>query len=67
MDIGPGELVIVLVAVLVMFGGARLPELARSLGQAHTELRRGLRDGERDDAPGDDRPRPPTPGGDDAR
>lgn len=66
MDIGPGELVIVLVVALLMFGGTKLPELARSLGQAHTEFRRGLRDGERDGLPGDE-PRPPTPGGDDAR
>lgn len=44
MDIGPGELVIVLVAVLLMFGGARLPEPARSLG--HDEPRPSAPDGD---------------------
>ncbi len=38
MDVGPAELIIVLVIVLLLFGGKKLPELARSLGQAKREL-----------------------------
>ena len=34
---GP-DLLIVLVIVLVLFGGAKLPQLARSLGEAKREL-----------------------------
>jgi sec-independent protein translocase protein TatA len=45
MDIGPAELIIVLIVVLVLFGGAKLPKLARSLGQAQTELRKGRLEG----------------------
>ena len=41
-------MLIVLVVVLVMFGGAKLPELARSLGQAQAEFRRGAREGAAD-------------------
>ena len=41
----PSELLIILVLVLVLFGGAKLPELARNLGRAQHELRRGLREG----------------------
>ncbi len=41
--IGPAELLIILVVVLVLFGSRKLPELARSMGQAATEFRRGLR------------------------
>jgi sec-independent protein translocase protein TatA len=40
---GP-DLIIVLVVVLVVFGGSQLPKLARSLGEAQRELRRGLSD-----------------------
>jgi sec-independent protein translocase protein TatA len=40
---GP-ELIIVLVVVLVLFGGAQLPKLARGLGEAQREFRRGLHD-----------------------
>lgn len=39
MDIGPGELIIVLGIVLVLLGPTQLPKLARSLGQAIGELR----------------------------
>ena len=48
MDIGVPELLIVLVAVLLLFGGKKLPELARSLGKAQNEFKKGLTDGESD-------------------
>jgi sec-independent protein translocase protein TatA len=41
--LGSTELLIVLVVLLVVFGGAQLPKLARSLGQAKRELHEGLR------------------------
>lgn len=36
--LGPTELIIILVIVLVIFGGERLPELARSLGKGVREF-----------------------------
>ena len=42
MSIGWGEVLVVLFLVLLLFGGKRLPELARSMGQAVNEFRRGL-------------------------
>ncbi len=41
-----GELIIILVIVLIVFGARRLPELARSLGQAKKEFSKGLREDE---------------------
>jgi sec-independent protein translocase protein TatA len=41
--IGP-ELLIVLAVVALLFGGTKLPGLARSLGSAKGEFERGLRD-----------------------
>ncbi len=38
------ELLIVLAVVLVIFGGAKLPQLARSLGKAKGEFHKGLRE-----------------------
>jgi sec-independent protein translocase protein TatA len=50
---GP-ELIIILIVILVLFGGSKLPKLARSLGQAQNEFKKGIRDGsEDDDAEGD--------------
>jgi sec-independent protein translocase protein TatA len=44
MTLGVPELLIVLVIVLVLFGSSRLPKLARSLGQASKEFRKGVDD-----------------------
>ena len=44
---GP-ELIIVLVVILVLFGGAKLPQLARSIGQAQKEFKKGLSDDDDD-------------------
>jgi sec-independent protein translocase protein TatA len=47
-DVGAPELLIIALVVLVLFGGAKLPELARSLGKAKSEFKKGL---EENDAP----------------
>lgn len=46
MRVGPGELLIILVVVLLIWGPGKIPELSRSLGQAIREFRSGVRDGE---------------------
>ena len=43
------EVLIVVVVVLVLFGGSRIPKVARSLGQASKEFRTGLSEGAKDD------------------
>jgi sec-independent protein translocase protein TatA len=49
MDVGPVELLIVLAIALLMFGGSKLPKLARSIGQASKEFRKGLDEGAADE------------------
>ena len=49
MNLGPTELIIVLVIVLVLFGSTRLPKLARSLGQASKEFKKGVHEDEDED------------------
>jgi sec-independent protein translocase protein TatA len=39
------EWLIVLAVVLLIFGGSRLPKLARSLGQAQKEFKDGIAEG----------------------
>lgn len=53
-SLGSSELIIILIVLLVMFGGAKLPQLARSLGQAQKEFKEGLKDDE-DDAKKDEK------------
>jgi sec-independent protein translocase protein TatA len=38
------ELLVILVIILVLFGGKKLPELARSIGQSVREVRKGFKD-----------------------
>ena len=47
---GP-ELIVVLFIVLLVFGGAKLPKLARSLGQAQKEFKSGLAEDVEDEEP----------------
>jgi sec-independent protein translocase protein TatA len=47
MDVGPAELLIVLLIALLVFGGAKLPKLARSIGEAAKEFRAGIDEGAR--------------------
>jgi sec-independent protein translocase protein TatA len=49
--VGP-EWIIVLVVILVLFGGSQLPKLARGLGSAQREFKKGLEEGADD---GDDK------------
>jgi len=44
--IGPWEIAILLVIVLLVFGPKRLPELGSSLGKAITGFKRGIKDSE---------------------
>ena len=41
---GPWEIVIILVIVLVLFGGKKLPELAKGLGKGLREFKNASRD-----------------------
>jgi len=48
---GPEWIVVGIVAVVVLFGAKKLPEMARSVGRAQGEFKKGLKDGAVPDEP----------------
>lgn len=57
MGIGGTELIVILVIVLLLFGGAKLPALARGLGQSIKEFKKAqvMDEDDDDDEDGNDR------------
>jgi len=47
MPLGPTELIIILLIVVLLFGARKLPELARGLGQSAREFRKALSEEEK--------------------
>lgn len=58
-NIGPLEILVVLIIALVVFGPKRLPELGRSLGKGIREFR-GSITGDDDDDDGEKKDEPPA-------
>ena len=46
--LGPDMLIVGAVILVLLFGGAKLPELARSLGSAKSEFEKGAKEGTKD-------------------
>ena len=50
-NIGPWQLVICLIVAFVLFGGAKkIPDLAKALGKAKSEFKKGIAEGEKEEA-----------------
>ena len=49
MNLGMGEILLLLALALVLFGAKRLPEVGRAVGSAVKEFKRGLEAGESPD------------------
>ena len=60
---GPSEwLIIAIVAVVVIFGAKKIPEMARSMGRAQSEFKKGMKEGAADlDEPAAQPPAPAQP------
>ena len=48
---GPWQILLVLAIILILFGGKKLPELARSLGKSLNEFKKGKDEGAMPDPP----------------
>ena len=61
MDFGGPEMIIVLVIVLVLFGGSQIPKLARNLGKAQKEFKDGIEEAKSTSSVTDARPAESAP------
>ena len=63
MSVGPAELMVLVLIVLLLFGASRLPKLARSMREAREEFQKGSDEGSSPPAPPAAAPpaSPPTP------
>ncbi len=61
--LGAPELIIILLVVLLLFGSTKLPKLAKSLGEASKEFKKGVADSETSPTPtaATGMPVPPAP------
>lgn len=46
--LGPTEIIIILVIVLLLFGGRKIPELMKGVGKGITEFKKGVKDDDND-------------------
>lgn len=51
MGLGAGELTVILIILLVLFGGSKLPGLAKGLGQSMKEFKKAQKDDEIEEVP----------------
>ena len=63
---GGPELLVVLGVVVLLFGAKKLPELARSMGKASSEFKKGLKEGTEDEPAQAPEPTKPAESGSDS-
>lgn len=44
MNLGPVEIIIILLIIVLLFGAKKLPELARGLGRSASEFKKGMKE-----------------------
>ena len=49
--LGPTELIIIVLVIVLLFGATKLPQLAKALGQSKRAFKEGLDEAEREPAP----------------
>jgi len=47
-NLGAGEIILIVLVILLLFGAKKIPELARGLGKGMSEFKKGLKDVEKE-------------------
>jgi sec-independent protein translocase protein TatA len=53
---GMDGIIVLIVVIVVVFGSSQIPKIARSLGSAQNEFKKGLDEGKRESDKSDDTP-----------
>ena len=53
--IGPWQIALIVVIVLLLFGGKKIPQLMRGMGSGIKEFKDGMKEGEKDASAGTDK------------
>jgi sec-independent protein translocase protein TatA len=56
-NLGMGELLIIMFVILLLFGGKKIPEIAKSLGKGISEFKKGMNDLKKEISITDDEPK----------
>lgn len=59
--LGTGELIVILIIVVLLFGSTKIPSLMRSMGKGIGEFKKGVNEGNTPDAPPPAAPPPAQP------
>ncbi len=43
-NLGTGEIILIVLVILLLFGAKKIPDLARGLGKGMSEFKKGLKD-----------------------
>jgi sec-independent protein translocase protein TatA len=49
--LGPTEIIVIVLAIVLLFGATKLPQLAKALGQSKRAFKEGLDEAEREPTP----------------
>ncbi len=58
--VGPMELLLIVLLIVIIFGARRLPELGKSLGQGIKNFRKSISGEEKNTESSSDKPQPPA-------
>ena len=58
--VGPTELLLIVLIIVIIFGARKLPELGKSLGEGIKNFRKSISSREKEDESSSDKPEPPA-------
>lgn len=58
--VGPTELLLIVLIIIIIFGARRLPELGKSLGEGIKNFKKSIVSKEKEEEPSSDKDQPPS-------